>query len=64
MDYELYISLGNDTLHIKIPYAMNPLQKRIRKKRLELLIAFIGYLIGIGLGSYFIILLFIYWVSK
>jgi hypothetical protein len=33
----------------------NLLKKRIKRKRIELVVAFLGYLIGIGLGLYSIV---------
>ena len=42
----------------------NPLKNRIKRKRLELLIAFIGYLIGIGIGLWLIIQMVLFNISK
>jgi hypothetical protein len=40
------------------------LKNRIKRKRIELFVAFMGYLIGIGLGLWFIISMLIYGISK
>jgi hypothetical protein len=42
----------------------NHLKQRIKRKRLELLIAFIGYLIGIGLGLWLIIQMVLFGISN
>jgi hypothetical protein len=39
-------------------------KKVIRRKRIELLVAGLGYLIGIGLGLWFILLMLINGISK
>jgi ABC-type lipoprotein release transport system permease subunit len=36
----------------------------IRRKRIELFVALMGYLIGIGIGVWFIILMVMYGISK
>jgi hypothetical protein len=42
----------------------NPLKERLKRKRLELMVAGLGYLIGIGLGLWFILLMLINGISK
>jgi hypothetical protein len=42
----------------------NLAQKRVRRKRLELIIAGIGYMIGIGLGVWLIIQMLVLGISK
>lgn len=42
----------------------NLLKERIKRKRLELLIAGIGYIIGIGLGMWLIVKMLLLNISK